>query len=241
MDKFNLPKLDRLSEFDERSRNFRAVQGIEDKPLRSKQWYCDLNLDQGSEGACVGFAWTHELAAKPRSVKRDINFALAVYKRARELDYWPGENYSGTSVLAGIKAVMEIENTRGNPLIKEYRWAFGTEDVVRTLGYIGPVVLGIEWHKSQYYPDENGRIWLDGNVVGGHAILAKGIDIVWKDPNGPKTFENIDDLNSLITLHNSWGDDWGIGGDAWFTVYELNYLLGQDGEACVPLRRSADI
>lgn len=238
MDKNNLPKLDRLVEFDERSRLYRAVEGIEDKPLKSRQWGCDLHLDQGSEGACVGFAWTHELAAKPKVIERDKKFALDIYHRAQQLDPWPGEDYSGTSVLAGIKAVMEIENSRGNPLIKEYRWAFGVEEVVRVLGYRGPVVLGIEWREGQYHPDENGRIWLDGDVVGGHAILAKGIDIVWHDPEGPKTFDNVDDLNSLITLHNSWGDDWGKGGDAWFTVYELNYLLGQDGEACIPMRRS---
>lgn len=234
----NLPIVDRRVSFDEKSRGFRAVEGIEEKPLRSKQWQCNTHNDQGSEGACVGFAWSHELAAKPKVIETDADYALRIYNRARQLDEWEGEDYSGTSVLAGIKAVMEIENSKGNPLIKEYRWAFGAEDVVRTLGYKGPVVLGIEWHSSQYYPDENGRIWLNGDVVGGHAILAKGINIVWKDPNGPATFDNVDDLNSLITLHNSWGESWGKGGDAWFTVYELNYLLGRDGEACIPFRRS---
>ncbi len=233
--------VDRRVQFDEKSRLYRAVEGIEDKPLRSKQWECDVHNDQGSEGACVGFAWTHELSAKPKPVRRDADFAIQIYNRARQIDPWPGEDYSGTSVLAGIKAVQELENSRGNQYIREYRWAFGTEDVIRVLGYRGPVVLGIEWHSSQYNPDENGRIWLNGDVVGGHAILAKGIDIVWKDPNGPQTYDNIDDLNSLITLHNSWGPDWGIGGDCWFTVYELNYLLGRDGEACIPMRRSRDV
>jgi len=232
--------VDRLPEFDERSRKFSAVADIEDKPLRSKQWECDVYNDQGREGACVGFAWTHELAAKPRPIKRDAAFAIEIYNRARQLDQWEGENYSGTSVLAGVKALQEIKNSKGNPLIREYRWAFGTEDVLRTLGWKGPVILGIEWHSSQYNPDENGRIWLNGDVVGGHAIMAKGIDIVWKDPEGPETFDNVDDLKSLIRLHNSWGPDWGIGGDAWFTVYELNYLLGRDGEACIPTRRAKE-
>lgn len=230
--------LDRKLQFDERSKKFRAVEGIEDKPLRSKQWVCDVYNDQGTEGACVGFAWSHELSAKPRSVETDEAGALAIYNRARQIDPWPGEDYSGTSILAGIKAVQEMKNSKGKPLIKEYRWAFGTEDVIRSIGYLGPVVLGIEWREGQYTPDENGRIWLSGEVVGGHAILAKGIDIVWKDPEGPKTFDNVDDLNSLVTLHNSWGPDWGIGGDAWFTVYELNYLLSQNGECCVPIHRS---
>lgn len=230
--------VDRIPQFDERSRRFAAVEGIEDKPLRSKQWECNVHNDQGTEGACVGFAWSHEISAKPRAIEKYASFALEIYNRARQLDPWPGEDYSGTSVLAGVKAVQEHLNSHGKPLIKEYRWAFGAEDVIRTLGYLGPLVLGIEWHSSQYSPDENGRIWLNNDVVGGHAILAKGVDIVWKNPDGPKTYDNIDDLNSLITLHNSWGPDWGIGGDAWFTVYELNYLLNQGGEACIPVLRS---
>lgn len=230
--------VDRLVQFDERSRAFRAVEGIEDKPLRSKQWECNIHNDQRQEGACVGFAWSHEIAAKPRAIPTDDQWAFDIYRRAKQIDPWPGEDYSGTSVLAGIKAVQEVLNSRGKPLIKEYRWAFGTEDVIRTLGYKGPVVLGIEWHSSQYTPDKDGRIWLNGDVVGGHAILAKGVELVWKDPEGPATYDNIDDLNSLVTLHNSWGPDWGIGGDAKFTVYELNYLLAQDGEACIPVRRS---
>jgi hypothetical protein len=238
MNEKQYPKLDRKVQFDEKSRLFRAVVGIEDRPLRSKQWACNIHNDQGTEGACVGFAWSHELSAKPAVIETDAKGALDIYKRARQLDPWPGEDYSGTSVLAGVQAVQEIDNSRGNPLIKEYRWAFGTEDVIRTLGWRGPVVLGIEWREGQYHPDKDGRIWLSGDVVGGHAILAKGIDIVWKNPDGPKTFDNVDDLNSLITLHNSWGPDWGIGGDAWFTVYELNYLLQQDGEACIPVRRA---
>lgn len=230
--------VDRLVQFDERSRRFAAVEGLEDKPLRSKQWDCDVHNDQGHEGACVGFALSHEAAAKPVTIPTDAKWALNVYNRARQLDPWEGEDYSGTSILAGVKAVQEIKNRFDQPLIKEYRWAFGTEDVVRTLGYKGPVVLGIEWHSSHYHPDENGRIWLNGDVVGGHAILAKGIDIVWHEPDGPKTFANVDDLNSLVTLHNSWGPDWGKGGDAWFSVYELNYLLGRDGEACIPVKRA---
>jgi hypothetical protein len=241
MDKFNLPKLDRLVEFDERSRRFSAVEGLEELPLQSKRWYCNLNLDQGSEGACVGFAWTHELAARPKQVIRDKNFALAVYNRARQLDYWDGEDYSGTSVLAGIKAVMEIENSFGNPLIKEYRWAFGTEDVIRTLSHRGPVVLGIEWHNSMYYPDDTGRIRYDGDVVGGHAILAKAVKLSWVDPEGPATYDNIAKGLSFVKLHNSWGEDWGINGDAWMSLNDLNYLLDRDGEACIPLKRSADI
>lgn len=238
MEDFSNRIVDRIPDFDERSRGFAAVAGIENEPLRSKQWKCDTYNDQGREGACVGFAWSHEIAAKPRPIPTDAEWALQVYNRAKQIDPWPGEDYSGTSVLAGVKAVQEILNSRGNPLIKEYRWAFGTEDVIRTLGHKGPLVLGIEWHNSHYYPDANGQIWLDDKVVGGHAILAKGVNLVWTDDAAEPVYGNIDVHKSLVTLHNSWGTNYGDGGDCYMSVYDLNYLLSQGGEACIPVRRS---
>jgi hypothetical protein len=63
-------------------------------------------LDQGKEGACVGFAWSHELAAYPVRVEVDDEFARSkIYAEAQKIDEWPGEAYHGTSVLAGAKVV----------------------------------------------------------------------------------------------------------------------------------------
>lgn len=235
-----LPILDRLQEFDERSRNFRAVEGIETKPLRSYTWSCDVYNDQGSEGACVGFAWSHELSARPSVHKVDANFALSVYKRAKQIDPWPGEDYDGTSVLAGIKAVMETLNDRDLPLYGGYRWAFGLQDVVRTIGYKGPVVLGINWHYSMYFPDENNFIAPTEEAIGGHAILANGVKVVGKTPDsvyGVADWNNVDLDKSYVRLHNSWGTDYGDGGDCYITLRNLDALLRANGEACIPTLR----
>lgn len=240
----NLPKLDRLVQFDERSRNFSAVEGfgLADKPFRSYTWGSDTYLDQGREGACVGFAWTHELSARPKIVIRDAPFAQAIYKRAQQIDPWPGEDYEGTSVLAGIKAVMEILNESGNPLLREYRWAFGLQDVMRVVGYRGPVVLGVNWYYDMYFPDANGFIAPTGSIVGGHAIMMNGIRVVKKDPTGeyPIPFDNIDLDKSWARLHNSWGRSYGKGGDAFITLANLDRLLREQGEACIPTKRSFD-
>ena len=238
MDYNNLPKLDRLVEFDERSRLYPATAGLTTNLYRSYTWSCNAYLDQGSEGACVGFAWTHELAARPKIILRNEQFALAIYHRAQELDYWPGEDYSGTSVLAGIKAVQEILNTQGLPLIREYRWAFGIQDVCKIVGYRGPVVLGINWYNDMYYPDVKYFITPTGELVGGHAILANGIKIVRKDTLLQPTWDNIDQDKSFVKLHNSWGLNYGNGGNAYITVRDLDVLLRQDGEACIPQQRS---
>lgn len=228
----------RVANFDERSRAFPATVGIEENPFRSYSWRCNVWNDQGSEGACVGFAWSHELAARPAEYPTDDSVAREIYNRARQLDAWPGEDYDGTSVLAGAKAVQEMVNSKGKPLIQEYRWAFGIEDVLRVLGYRGPLVLGVDWYEGMHKPDANGFIRPTGDIAGGHAILARGVRIVWRNGHGPANLNNLDVEKSYVTLRNSWGRDWGIGGDCRISVLDLNYLLRNQGEACIPVVRN---
>lgn len=230
--------LNRLVQFDERSKAYRAVEGIEEKPLRSYSWRCNAWNDQGKEGACVGFAWSHELSARPSEYPADATVAFKIYNRAKQLDDFPGEAYEGTSVLAGVKACQEIVGHHGKPLIGEYRWAFGIEDLVRTLGYKGPAVLGINWYEGMWQPDANGFVHPTGNVVGGHAILARAVRIVWRNGHGAATMDNVDVEKSYITLRNSWGRDWGLGGDCRISLYDMNVLLREQGEACIPVVRS---
>lgn len=242
MEDFTNRIVDRIPHFDDRSRNFAAIPEGDERPFRSRTWSCDVYNDQGREGACVGFAWTHELAARPKIVRRDANFAHQIYKRAQQLDGTPGEDYSGTSVLAGVKAVMELSNSRGNAFIREYRWAFGIEDVAKVIAYKGPVVLGINWYYDMYTPDINTHfITPTGDLVGGHAIMANGVRIVKKDKALPAIWDNVDTARSWVRLHNSWGRDYGDGGDAYITIDNLDSLLRNQGEACVPTKRSFDV
>jgi len=212
--------------------------GIEERPFRSYSWRCNAWNDQGTEGACVGFAWSHELAARPAEYPADEKLAVQIYNRAKQLDPWEGEDYDGTSVLAGAKAVQELVNDKGKSLVQEYRWAFGVEDVLRVLGYRGPLVLGVNWHEGMWEPDANGFIEPTGNIVGGHAILARAVKIVWRNGHGPANLNNLDTEKSYVTLRNSWGRDWGIGGDCRISVLDLHYLLRNDGEACIPVTRN---
>lgn len=210
------PRLDRLVQFDERSRDYPIMATIEETEPRTKWWRHTAKLDQGREGACVGFAWSHELNAAPVEVP-DITdaFAQRIYKRAQQIDEWPGENYSGTSVLAGAKAVQELGH------LDEYRWAFGIEDVILTLSWHGPVVLGINWYYGMYFPDANRYIRPGGNLVGGHAIMAIAYSHEAQE----------------IWLLNSWGPDWGLDGLCRIRVADLDRLLREQGEACVPVVR----
>lgn len=218
--------------FDERSRNFAISDVITERPKRrNKQWRSGEILDQGREGACVGFGWTAEALATPIPVditkmKADVprtgnEFAANLYHIAKTLDDTPGEDYDGTSVLAGAKTMQQLG------LIKEYRWAFDIEDVIDAILTKGPVVLGIYWYDSMYKAPE-GILSVSGKIVGGHCITAVGFKTAASSSTGEDT----------IILQNSWGADWGINGLAEIRVSELTELLKNDGEACVPSRRS---
>lgn len=213
--------LGRRVEFDDRSRSFPIRSLLEQRGAtkpRSYTWRVPVSLDQGSEGACVGFGWAHELAARPVVVHGVTNtLALHLYDRAKQLDEWPGEDYDGTSVLAGAKTVEEAG------FMDEYRWAFGLEDLRLAIGYHGPAVLGINWYDGMFTPDGDGRIRPTGNLAGGHCILAYAVSERLK----------------LVKLWNSWGPKWWAGGSwCYLTFDDLEKLLNEQGEACVPVHRS---
>ena len=227
---------DRLIRFDQRSRDYPATLGFERAPLRSYSWNFDpaLYLDQGPDGACVGFAWAHALAARPVELLLDAAFAETIYKQAQLVDEYPGEAYSGTSVLAGAKTVAALLEEDLAYQMLSYRWAFGIEDCIRVLGYKGPCVLGVGWLADMMDVDENGFIHASGSLQGNHAVLARGVKVVWRDPEGERDFANLDVERSYVTIRNSWGQLWGLDGDCRVSVLDLSTLLEQDGECCIP-------
>lgn len=244
-------RLDRLVSFDERSRSYRAVQrfGIEENAIRSYTWnfleYPNVFLDQGQEGACCGFAWSHELLCRPAEIYMANADARAVYHRAQLLDVWPGGSYSGaspiyegTSVLAGAKAVQERLNGAGESVMPAYYWTFSTEELVRVLGYRGCAVLGLNWYSAMGTADEKGFIHKEGYHVGGHAILARGFRAVWRKGVSGPSWNNLDLEKSYVLLRNSWSRGWGLEGDCKINLLDLDALLREEGESCVPSIRN---
>jgi hypothetical protein len=222
--------LDWVPRFDPRSRKYPIRAKLRSRlPREDRLWYVPTILDQGSEGACVGFGWTAEALNEPyrvmlEKVKADIprdnhEFASHVYREAQRIDEWEGESYEGTSVLAGAK-VMERYG-----LIKSYRWAFNVDDVIDSIVQKGPVVLGVPWHSGMYRAD-NGVLKISGKQVGGHCIVAVGYKTSSEKMGGKPS----------VVLQNSWGYGWGIRGLAEISIPELEKLLKQ-GEACVPVVR----
>lgn len=221
-------RLDRVEQFDERSRGYSIGDIRRTRKLRSYTWRCNDWFDQGKEGACVGFCLGHELAARPAEVKGlDYDFLVEnVYWEAQKNDPWHGGSYPGavpvyhgTSVLAGVKEIQKLG------YIKEYRWAFNIDDVLYGIGHNGPAVLGIPWYYDMYFPDDKGFIKPTGQLVGGHAILGRAINV----------------KKGYVTLRNSWGKNWGKDGDCYITFEDLETLLNQRGECCFLMRRKSKV
>lgn len=212
--------------FDKRSKKYPVRELLWANPRRvDRVWEIGPILDQGREGACVGFGWTAQTLASPFSTDPNIlnprepnQFALHVYKSAQKIDEWPGENYDGTSVLAGAKTMKRLN------LIGSYGWAFSVDEVIDAIIARGPVVLGIPWYDSMYSAP-HGVVKVSGSQVGGHCILAIGFRAA--SPNF--------DGRPSVLLQNSWGPSWGINGVAEIEVEELAKLLKTHAEACLPL------
>jgi hypothetical protein len=226
---------------DERSRAFPIRSLLLAKaPRKRRLWTPGPILDQGREGACVGHAWANEAMSSPvrvdltraelpgtegeRPWPRDAQaLAFALYRQAQRIDEWAGEAYSGTSVLAGAKVMASLR------FVRQYRWAFGVDDVIDTLVQHGPVVLGINWYYGMYTAP-GGEVQVTGQRVGGHAILTTGYD--------PERSVNGKPPREMVRWTNTWGVDYGDGGSAWISTDDLSRLLSEDGEACVSAVRS---
>ena len=82
----------------------------------------------------------------------------------------------------------------------------------------GPVLVSTPWYQSWFTPTSAGVLTPPDRVVGGHEILAVG----W-DARG-------------LHLRNSWGSDWGLGGDCFLPWAFLGYVkeVWKSVDAVVP-------
>lgn len=194
---------------------FGIAAPLKAKPRKTKIWQCPIVLDQGDIGACTGFSITHHAAAMPDPQRKVSNrTGLAMYKLAQKLDDIDGTDYEGSTVLGAMKAALK------KGWITEYRWAFGENQLAQAIGYVGPVVLGINWYADMSKPRGDGLIYISGKLEGGHAILCNGYD----------------HKLGLYQLHNSWGIGWGINGECLVTREAMIFLLNEHGEAAIPIK-----
>jgi hypothetical protein len=199
---------------------------------RSYTWKCDVVLDQGQEGACVGHGCIHEAIAKPdvwnfadKGLKLPAGFhpddqqmAFDLYEWCKRNDEFPGENYDGTSVVTGLKGLVMLG------VIGEYRWASNLEDALLGISWHGPAILGTDWWTGMFEPDRKGFIHMTGKIEGGHCILINGVDL----------------KRQAIRLHNSWGPGWGKNGECFLSFADFGALIQAGAEVAIPVVRIAE-
>jgi hypothetical protein len=243
------PRLDRIYAQDLSSLNFlvrRTMTEVQKKP-RSYTWFVGQWLDQGQEGACVGFGYSHELCAKPVHVigVSDRFAREQIYWEAQKKDPWPGGSYpgatpqyEGTSVLTGAQILTELGFYTG------YNWGITVQEIALAIGYKGPAVLGITMYEQMMDPNKDGFLVPEGSEVGGHCILAHSVTIKYKGFIGwiSRNWNDVDLDKSYVTVWNSWGPSWGDKGTAKISLRSMEKLIVEDkGEACFPVRNTRKV
>ena len=199
------------------------------KPV-SKTWGIQAPiLDQGKIGSCEGntaIEWLNtDIAVKNRKRStfkshdaqgflNEID-AVQVYSKATHLDEDKAEAYPptdcGTSALGIAKAMKFFK------AIDSYTWSFGWDHFTAAIDH-GPVMLGTNWYAGMFHPTKDGFVEISGDVQGGHAYLARGID-----------YEN-----QRVLCRNHWGTDWGLEGEFYLSFATLQRLLKEQGDVLVP-------
>lgn len=123
-------------------------------------------------------------------------------------------------VLSGaIRYYMRRLFTAGT--ILGYYWTGKAEDVARAiLNDVGPVLLGLYWRHSMDAPMPDGSVTVDGAKIGAHCVLVVGYD----------------HKRAAFRCLNSWGAGWGQRGRFWITMADMQRLLDEGGEACLPVK-----
>lgn len=173
-------------------------------------------LDQGQVGSCTGNAMAQALNTAPFH-KRGSRLlteadAVSIYADATKIDGSPGEYPAEDTGSDGL-SVCKVAKARG--LITSYSHAFSFEQAIGAL-QLQPVLFGTAWHQSMFQPDGKGFVHPDGNVAGGHEILA------------------IADTGDHLVFLNSWGKQWGRNGRFFLSYEDFRALLAEQGDVTVP-------
>jgi hypothetical protein len=176
----------------------------------AREWdYVGSSLNQQQTNRCTGFAGAGWGICNP--VQDDFTDADGdrIYRLCKIEDGNP-DGEEGSTMRSLAKALKKTG------MIKTYAFAYTIDEVVWWILNRGPVLLGTDWTASMFSPDGNNVIHPTGEVIGGHAYFTRK--------------KSTDDF---CTIRSSWGDGWGINGEALISMDDLSILLHHGGEAIV--------
>jgi hypothetical protein len=186
-------------------------------PRPVKTWHSDKVLDQGETPHCCGFAWAGWGIATPVEDPWWDAMGHDIYAACKVLDGEPGKQ-NGSTIRSGVKVMVKRKK------VSTYFFAHSIDEAANYVACFGPVVLGTVWYEGMFKTGLfNNIITPTGKIVGGHAYLWIGVDATY------------------ALIRNSWGTDWGKGGNARISLTNLKKLFEMDGEACAATERVLDI
>ncbi len=179
-------------------------------------------LNQGQLGSCTGNAGIGDIASDPlfntipKNSKYSLNEsgAIKLYSDAEVIDGNGGypPNDFGSSGLSIAKALKNAN------LISSYQHTFSMDDALKA-STLYPFMFGTNWYDGMFYPDNDGRVHITGEIAGGHEIVCRQIDAE----------------NKRVWFDNSWGLSWGLQGRFYLTFADFETLLHQDGDVVILL------
>ncbi len=206
---------------DPRNANFAFTNvSVTRPPIAQKDWWADGWWgNQGNTPYCCAYSWVHILEDGPvvqdsipgRSVP--MFMPEKFYSQCKLIDGLPSSS-QGTTILAGAQVAKKLG------LINEYRWAKTVDEVVDALIIFGPVIAGTHWYDGMN-ADSNGVMRATGRIIGGHAYVINGVDT----------------KKELVRVKNSYGKTWGKQGYGYLSFDNLDKLLKNGGEICVPFEK----
>lgn len=176
--------------------------------LKSKKWECPVRLDQGSQGACVGFGGAHHIACNPWPQMLTKAIARFLYDGAQDNDEWPGNNYEGTSG----NGLMRFLKKAG--LIGTYYRVRTFDELCQLLSNTGPVSGGFPWKEGCFEPDRRGFIRYEGEMKGGHYVCINEVN-----------YEQ-----EYFGIVQSWGRDHGINGEVKVSFADMRQMIEDGGK-----------
>lgn len=190
--------------------------------------------DQGSDGACVGFA-----GSKLMSLKNGYQLynPKKLWQMAKEFDGIKDTVFGdseGTTVDGAMRVLKKIGHVKKdtetwdiNQGILTYKWVSTVDGFRTAIANGNPVQFGINWYENFNTPVlKNGQYWIGlsknlGSIVGGHSIL------------GVSAFDSLD----AGELDNTWGRSY----PRVKIPYELlQRLMNEYGEAGLITDRTTD-